>query len=142
MPLQYVFALVSDSFYRKSLSFQWRKLALAEEFGHGGDQANGRNHSTVYKNRFAVATSGQFWALFRHELFQPSLSGSLTLAALLACCCVTEAFCQYSQRESQNVCASILIYIKEIIIRLIYLPDNVTWFLDYVSRARDGWQME
>lgn len=37
----------------------------------------------AYRNRFAAATSGQFWALFRSEALRPSFTGAITLGILL-----------------------------------------------------------
>lgn len=85
--------MASAAFYRKSLTFQMQKLSIADEYCQRsatnsavGPEANNSTllgQRELYRNRFAAATSGQFWALFRSEALRPSFSGAITLLIML-----------------------------------------------------------
>lgn len=60
-------------------------MVVADEYckqrgdGYNGDY-DSIGHREAYKEQFATATSGQFWALFRAEALRPSFSGGFTVA--------------------------------------------------------------
>lgn len=135
--------MISLSSYRKSQSFQWQKLAVADEFGQrrdGGDEAKDHNRRDIFKNRFAVATAGQFWAMFRYEMFRPSLSGSLTVAVLFFCFTFMAVFYRHSSFQTQNV-SSFVLYFIDLLKRLNCLAGNVAGLPHHVPGARAGYRL-
>lgn len=93
--------MASASFYSKSLSFQKQKMAAADEFCQPStaNDADPIKHNEAYKKRFSLATSGQFWALFRSDALKPSATGSLTVTLLIGLLALIGLYTRYYKLE-------------------------------------------
>lgn len=102
-------AMSSRQFYRKSATCFGQKLSIVEEFFAA---IRTHDHLTVHaalQKRFAVAVSGQFWALFRAESLRPTFSGAMTVYFLMGCVVAISSTIHFDDSSSANVRTFILI---------------------------------